>query len=508
MWRDVVRRRCNCVPVMHSADDTGSAMEDDSSLVSGSNNEAGDVDDDASSSSGSLSSDARSKRQRVSSSGDPSPADLTGAAGRIHSKLCIGEDRPLPVKFHQSATKVMIQMRDSLLNPYTKVPREARMMLLYSGVDVHRRMALTTDEQEREDLRTTTCLLFTLQVLCDQRERGIGLTAGTPSPSLEPAMHPQSPSGAAAGATDTGEGGSQGSEETSTEEAPPQMRKNAYTLQKWHDTSLESVMKRVREEGDDEWTVVLRCTPSTVCRACLEEAPFMPATAGMDGLFNMADLFFSCSASALQQSMLDARDPEESASSFLTLGSAEFLTCANRDLQNQRLAALASGAESEIGQAVLRDMILSFTLPPRVLGRRRHALLTREANAKASENFTAVVNAAHEAAMRGADWSWAEDTNEVHRICALLAGLCMLTTGRGDKDAVRKNDAFRGRVQLTFLQTRSPETGLSRLGYVPHMDQWMIYTVGHNGVPKVELKHTGFDGLCLATLHLMRTVKT
>jgi hypothetical protein len=490
---------------MSTSDHDMDGYDDSSSMASGSNNDAGGAGSDDASSSGSLSSYARSKRQKVTGEDGASQLDqdLMGAAGRIHSKLCIGEDRPLPVKFHQSATKVMIQMRDLLLDPYVKVPREARMMLLYSGVDVHRRMALTTDEQERADLRMTTCLLFTLQVLCDQRERCVGIAAGTPSPSLEPAMQAPSP-----GPPPAGEGEVQDAGADAGEDAQPRMRKNALTLQRWNDTSLEVAMQRVRNQGDDGWDVVLRTTPSTVCRACLEEAPLMPASKGMDGLFNMADLFFSCSAAALQQSMLDAREPEEAPSSFLTLGSADFLTSANHDLQNQRLAALASGAESEIGQAVLRDMILSFTLPPRVLGRRRHALLTREANAKAAENFTAVVNAAHEAAMRGADWSWAEDTNEVHRMCALLAGLCMLTTGRGDKDAIRKNDAFRGRVQLPFLQTRSPAPGVSRLGYVPHMDQWMIYTVGRNGLPKVELKHMGFDGLCLAALHLMRTVTT
>jgi hypothetical protein len=489
---------------MSTSDHDMEGDDDDSSMASGSNNEAGGSNDEASSS-GSLSSYARSKRQKVIGRHDAPQLDqdLMGAAGRIHSKLCIGEDRPLPVKFHQSATKVMIQMRNLLLDPYIKVPREARMMLLYSGVDVHRRMALTIDEQERADLRMTTCLLFTLQVLCDQRERCVGLSAGTPSPSLEPAMQAPSP-----GVSPVGEEEVQDAGADAGEDVQPHMRRNERTLQRWNDTSLESAMQRVREEDVDGWDVVLRATPSTVCRACLEEAPLMPASEGMDGLFNMADLFFSCSAAALQQSMLDAREPEESPSSFLTLGSADFLTSANHDLQNQRLAALASGAESEIGQAVLRDMILSFTLPPRVLGRRRNALLTREANAKAAESFTSVVNAAHEAAMRGADWSWAEDTNEVHRICALLAGLCMLTTGRGDKDAIRKNDAFRGRVQLPFLQTRSPDPGVSRLGYIPHMDQWMIYTVGRNGLPKVELKHTGFDGLCLAALHLMRTVTT
>lgn len=107
--------------------------------------------------------------------------------------------------------------------------------------------------------------------------------------------------------------------------------------------------------------------------------------------------------------------------------------------------------------------------------------------------------------MRGAEWSWASDPEPVHKICALLSGLCILLAGRGGTaDYVRKHDAFSGRVLLPFLETAPPAPTVSRLGYVPHRNEWLVYTIGRNGHPKVELKHQGFEGLCMAALCLTK----
>lgn len=148
-------------------------------------------------------------------------------------------------------------------------------------------------------------------------------------------------------------------------------------------------------------------------------------------------------------------------------------------------------------------MILSFSLPNHVVGTRRTALLGREANRVATENFTSELGSAHEAAMRGAEWSWREDENVVHKISALLAGLCILLYGKGSTDAVRKKDAFAGRVQLPFLETAAPEPHVARLTYVPHLDEWLVYRLDRKGTPVIILKHAGFDGLCLAVLSLV-----
>lgn len=150
---------------------------------------------------------------------------------------------------------------------------------------------------------------------------------------------------------------------------------------------------------------------------------------------------------------------------------------------------------------IMRDLILSFTLPQHVVGVRRTPLLGREANRLATEQHPVLLGSAHEAAMRGAEWSWAEDPAPVHKMAALLAGLCILLAGRGETgDLLRKKDAFAGRVLLPFLETQPPPPAEKRLGYVPHRDEWLVYTVSRSGQPVVELRHAGLEGLSAAAL--------
>lgn len=152
-------------------------------------------------------------------------------------------------------------------------------------------------------------------------------------------------------------------------------------------------------------------------------------------------------------------------------------------------------------------MILSFTLPRGVVGARRTALLGREANQVATEKYTEQLGEAHEAAMRGAEWSWREDEELVHKMAALLAGLCILIGGReGGSEYIRKGDAFRGRVQLPFFETPAPAPGVSRICYVPHSDDWLVYSVSQRGVAKVQLRHSGIEGLKMAALLLASNV--
>ena len=83
-----------------------------------------------------------------------------------------------------------------------------------------------------------------------------------------------------------------------------------------------------------------------------------------------------------------------------------------------------------------------------------------------------------EAAMRGAEWSWKHDQDQLHRMCALLAGLCITFTGQGSgTDAIRKQDAFCGRVQLPFLETNSPPNNAARIAWIPHQNEWLVYRV-------------------------------
>jgi hypothetical protein len=167
----------------------------------------------------------------------------------------------------------------------------------------------------------------------------------------------------------------------------------------------------------------------------------------------------------------------------------------------EAMEAIVDSAESEMGQALLRDLILSFKLPRSVVGVRPTLLLTREANALATRDHSDVLNAAHDAAMRGALWSWQHDPDRLHQMCALLAGLAIVLTGSADN--VRRDDAFGGRVDLPFLATVPPSQSQKRLALCPRRDEWMVMAAS-SGRSKsslsVQCRGTGWDGFCQCVL--------
>ena len=153
---------------------------------------------------------------------------------------------------------------------------------------------------------------------------------------------------------------------------------------------------------------------------------------------------------------------------------------------------------------VLRDLILSFKLPRSVVRVRRTCLLSRESNKVATEKHSDILGAAHDAAMRGARWSFANDADETHKMCSILAGLAVMACK--DSQSVRKDDMFNGRVSLPFLETTPPGPGVSRLALIEHTNEWVCYSLSQNGTPKVQLRERGLSGLCNAAVVFMKTV--
>ena len=99
--------------------------------------------------------------------------------------------------------------------------------------------------------------------------------------------------------------------------------------------------------------------------------------------------------------------------------------------------SLALGEHSV--QAVVADevqehlLLGTYTQPGRVvklsvpdMTRSASLLLPREASKRAGVEHGLLLSQAHDAAMRGAPWSFSDDPEKVHRICALLSGLAML----------------------------------------------------------------------------------
>ena len=149
---------------------------------------------------------------------------------------------------------------------------------------------------------------------------------------------------------------------------------------------------------------------------------------------------------------------------------------------------------------VLRDMILSFKLPSRVLGVRRTVGISRATNAYATKNYSEILNAAHEAAMRGSMWSYESDPDVVHKISALLAGLALVMCR--SKDDIRKGNAFNGRVMLPFLDAPPPLPAVTRMALIPETFDWIVYTTDSAGKPRVRCRKSGYEGFCECVLLL------
>lgn len=108
--------------------------------------------------------------------------------------------------------------------------------------------------------------------------------------------------------------------------------------------------------------------------------------------------------------------------------------------------------------------------------------------------------------MAGTEWIWINGTDQLERMCCLLAGIAVLTT-RGDEDPIRKADAFGGRVQLPFYETRPPKPEALRLALVPSARRWILFRLDKRGIPKVAASQRGFEGLCNAALQLVANLR-
>jgi len=163
-----------------------------------------------------------------------------------------------------------------------------------------------------------------------------------------------------------------------------------------------------------------------------------------------------------------------------------------------KLQTIALGADSEAGVMTYRDMLCSFLLPTDFIGKRRTLLLGRDASTQATRDFAHVVSLAHDSAMAGITSAFGGC--ELKMICALLAGLAMLTTSK-EQDLLRKSDAFGGVVQLPFLETTPPTTGM-RLVLLPSRRTWVLYSLDDRGSPIVHVSKRGVEGLSLCALLL------
>lgn len=389
---------------------------------------------------------------------------LERLCNRVNRKVSLPLTMDLAVAEHESIVRSMLKIRDVLLRG-THASSECKASVMCAGVTLFKRLSTRSEEEDTSSLNITVSLMFALLVLMEESD-----VAATGDES----------------------------EDMQTDDADEE---DSTLVRSWGNATLESTMFP-KEAPSSSWAAVLH-SDAAVSRASLKAASLIKDKGAMNTMWTLASTFFRTSCSAMQSSLLSGNPMEEEASdNFLTLDAAAFMSEANLD-EEEKLVSIVDAAESEAGQAVFRDLILSFRLPKAVVGVRRTLLLGRETNRIATQNFTEILNEAHNCAMRGPMYEYrSEKADDTTRACALLAGMAVLLCK--SQDSIRKQDAFSGRVILPFLET-IPCSG-SILTTVPGSSAWAVFEM-RNDSPKIQLKQEGLAGLKKGLLLLNSRIK-
>ena len=416
----------------------------------------------------------------------PPKETIASLSKKIHAKLaCDGE---LAVKAHSLAVANMRELKRLVEASNDRTgAQEACMLLLFSGISCWRRIVTHSDPSSEElaDLKVTTALLFVLQLLLTPRRSDVEFD------EIEPAAHE----------TDV----------PTVTSSPCEA-----LLRRADKVVLSSYTSETGHEND---------SADAICRAAIALGHFLidagdktftfdktvkPTTVTLDDITKLSSTFFRSSAVILQTQSLHGQihRPKRKADDmlsddFLTLDAASLINDAGAD--GERLEAIAALGESEVGQQVFKDIIISFLLPNAVLGVRKTHLLPREVSEIATSTYPEEVGLAHENAMNGAEWSYTDATDPIVRAAALLSGVAVLYAGKMSADEIKRSPAFQGRLMIHFLEVPLSKTGEPLIAYSHQTDEWVCFTLS-KGRTRILLRQKGFQGLGSAVL--LATKKT
>ena len=404
---------------------------------------------------------------------------------KLSEKANVTPDTPFSLTSHLSAGRTLLALRDALLAG-KELSKRSKLTLICTGIALRRRHAasevvveadgpsadaavLQDQETSRALLLESAQLIFMLLCIIERRENGDG------------------------GAEAAREVVNHVSKLSLWDVLKPPRRKRPRD-----EEHVEDEGKGEEEQGEeapsdgDGWRGVMRIDVSEVAQQSLRIGA-AKLTERQDDPALMS-LYFRSAAASFAAAML-----LKSQTNFVSLGLNHGDMTVSRE---KKLLAIAQAAESEMGQSILRDLVLSFLLPASIIGVRRGLLLSRAASTEAGVDYPVAVARAHDTAMAGAEFIWANGTDELERMCCLLAGVAILTTKGGD-DPIRKLEAFRGRVALPFLETTGAGSTGMRLALMPNARRWVLYKLSAKGQPKVLSSLSNFHGLCESVLALV-----
>ncbi len=303
---------------------------------------------------------------------------------KLNERANVTPDTPFSLTSHLSAGRVLLALRDALLAG-KGLSKRSKLTLICTGIALRRRHAasevvvdadgpsadaavLQDQETSRALLLESAQLIFTLLCMIERRENGDGGADEARAvvdhvnglclwDVLRPPRRKRSrDEGCADG---EGEGGG---EEGEGEEAA--------------------------SDRGISWREVMRIDVSEVAQHALRIGAAR-LTERQDDPELMA-LYFRSAAASMAAAML-----LKSQTDFVSLGLNQGDVTVSRE---KKLLAIAQAAESEMGQSILRDLVLSFLLPASIIGVRRGLLLSRAASTEAGVDCPIAVARAHDVA--------------------------------------------------------------------------------------------------------------
>ena len=315
---------------------------------------------------------------------------------KAHDKL--GHSGPLSMTEHLSAAKTLRSMRDRIAGG-ERLDQKTQVLLMCTGIACYRRWSVgetgtgastagsgatakdeaaetRMNEEAKELVRGTASQLFTLLCMAEcQKGRALDVT------TAQQAV-------ATAGLTSV----------WAQIRPKPTPKKKQKRQQR---EGASGTGEEEEEELDDEdrreqasWEIATRLTSADVARhaltlgvSCLEDE----VSTAIDKLM---PFFFRAAGCNMADSMLMPTGDND----FVALSMAKPMADLRGEERTKRLKALSIAAESEAGQSVVRDMLLSFLLPASHVGVRKTLLLTRASSTHAGVDYPELTTRSHEVA--------------------------------------------------------------------------------------------------------------
>jgi hypothetical protein len=303
-----------------------------------------------------------------------SSSDLSASGGKKRTVAQLADrlrDKTATERFsllaHLSVGRTLCRLRDAIANG-EEVNRKAAMTLLCCGISLYRRHTLGNQEEEEEDTEEMNALIKRTAVLIFVLLAAIEASRGG-RVDVDNAREVVAAASAA----------------TLADVLNVHRRKR-----KAPEAEAEEGPDPEEAEKAEAWARVMTVSSGELTLSVLQ---FVSHTIGQSAATDhetLADLFFRNSAACMAHKMLLRGGDGD----FVSLKAA----ATNPIPREKRLLALAQAGESEAGQSILRDLLLSFLLPSGVVGVRRHLLMSRASSTAAGVDHADAVNTGHSVA--------------------------------------------------------------------------------------------------------------